>query len=384
MNKSIVDLRTAALQLSNYQDSDFVETDELNARVNEAASAYFDLVLSSRETYFRETFPFSLAGGIGGNTVTLPSDLYKVQGLDWNPGTSSVQTVPTLPSFRERNSISHRSYEWAAGSLTIYPPNAATGNYELIYTPLAPVLADPVTVATTYPTTTIATTGGSNAVDATLTLADWFFSLATFDGSEVDKMLGITGAAEAGNNGLFLVQAVNGTTDLRTSKVGLASESFGPSLVAKLYTGPFDTVSYSGSNHWTFNGVDFSDFEIGASITVAGSATADGTYTITYINDSHSVDTDGAPAFETFAPGVTVTYQPIGTIYRLPDTMQSGGLWIELFTAISIVDKAEQDSTSLQGRLAVQTKRIKDALRWKQDEPKQVPLVRNRRRGWWC
>jgi hypothetical protein len=36
-------------------------------------------------------------------------------------------------------------------------------------------------------------------------------------------------------------------------------------------------------------------------------------------------------------------------------------------------------------RLQQQTKRIQDALRWKQDEPKQVPLVR-RRWGWngWC
>ncbi len=211
-NKSLSDLRTAARQLANYQDSDFVEDPELTDRVNEAISSYYDLVLGSRETYFQTTVAFTLAGGFGGNTFTLPADQYKIQGVDYKPNTTSQVAVPTLPSFRERFTAGYRCYDWVPGTLTIYPPTASAGNYLLYYTPYAPVL--------------------------------------------------------------------------------------------------------------------------------------------------------------------------VADIDTLPDRLQSGALWIETFVATAILDKAEQSGAdAMRARLAEQTARLQSALRWRQDEPKQVPLVR--RRGAW-
>jgi hypothetical protein len=383
-NKSLSDLRAASLQLSNYQDSGFIETDELDARINEAVSAYYDLVLGSRETYFQSTQDFSLAGGIGGNTVALPSDLYKVQGLDWNPDTSSVQTVPTLPSFRERNSIGRRSYDWTPGTLTVYPPNSANGSYRLYYTPTAPVLAEPVEVTVSYNTVTLDPTGGS----ADGTLRNFFIPTASFDSTYLSGLLNISGSAD--NDGHRLISSVEDSTDVRTSasSPAVVSESFGPGVAASVYlvpdgSGTLDQVTIGGSTTWVFHDVDTSLMAAGTLVTIAGSVSSDGTYTVaTIVNDHAFTTTETVPDFETFLPGVTVTFQPAGTVYRLTDTLQPGALWIELFTAASILDKAEQDSGPLQGRLAQQTKRIQDSMRWKQDEPRQVPLVRRYRDGW--
>lgn len=294
-NKTLPDLRTASLQLSNYETSGFVQTPELNARINEAVSAYYDLVLSSRETYFRDSFPFTLAGGPTGNTVSLPANLDKVQALDFSPGTSSVQPVPTLPSFRERHSVGRRSYDWTPGTLTIYPANSSSGAYELFYTPVCPVLADIISIVHV---------DGDDVVGST---NDWFFNNGTFTQDDIGQVITVTGTGLSGGNGTFTIVSSVGPQFIRT-------------------TGP------------TGNGALSSD-------TVA-------------------------------------TYQPGGTVNALTNTLQPGALWIELFTAIGILDKAEQDSSSLQNRLAMQTKRIQDTMRWKQDEPKQVPLVRRNRSNW--
>lgn len=377
-NSTLADLIQAARVIADYTASLFVTDTELSIVATEAISAYYDLVLSSRETYFRETYPFTLTGGYGNNTTTLPADLYKIQGLDWNPGNSSVQTVPVLPSYRERNSVAYRCYDWTPDTLTIYPPTSSNGNYELTYTPRAPILAEQVTDTTTYPTIEI-TADASDAVDGTLN--SWYFPNGTFDSTYVGKFLGITGATNPDNNGLFLITAVTDATDLTTATSG-GSEVLGLGVTANVYTGPLDAVSTGASTSWTFNSADFDDIPVGSTITVAGSATSDGTYTVVSGGSTLVITSTGPATPEAFLPGVTVSHQPPGTLYRLPDTMQSGSNWIELFIADTILDKAEQDSGPVKMRLAAQTKRIQDALRWKQDEPRQVPLVRRNHGRW--
>ncbi len=382
-NKTLADIRTAALQIANYESSDFVTPEEVNNRINEAVSAYYDLVLSSRETYFQTPFDFTLAGGIGGNTVALPTDLYKIQGLDYNPNTSSVQVVTTLPSFRERHNVGRRCYDWAQGSLTVYPPTSSAGNYQLFYTPLPPVLAESLTTTVAYTDTPIASSPGDDNVDAAS--KTFSFEVGFFNADYAGGWLNISGAANPENNGNFrITQAYPdvASTQLVCGGDTFVDETFGVDVVATVYLPPLDRVYVGPGSNWIFANADFTLTEVGSTITVAGSAESDGTYTITSIDSATSISCEEqTPGDEAFLPGVTVTYQPAGTVHELPTTLQSGSLWIELFVAASILDKAEQDSSAVQVRLANQTKRIQDAFRWKQDEPKQVPLVRRRPNG---
>lgn len=135
------------------------------------------------------------------------------------------------------------------------------------------------------------------------------------------------------------------------------------------------------SGVWTLQAAALDQSYVGSPMTIAGSSFNNGNWVVASVLTAQTFTTVATPVNEEFSTAVTATFQPVGTIPALTDTLQPGALWIELFVAISILDKAEQDTTSLQTRLALQTKRITDAMRYKQDEPKQVPLVGARRGG---
>jgi hypothetical protein len=132
---------------------------------------------------------------------------------------------------------------------------------------------------------------------------------------------------------------------------------------------------------WTLQAATLDATYVGATMTIAGSVSNNGAWVIASVLTPHTFTTTATPVTEAFANTVTATFQPANTIATLTDTLQPGALWLELFMAISVIDKAEQESSPLQVRLAAQTKRIVDAMRYKQDEPKQVPLASGRHRG---
>lgn len=282
--KSLSDLRTAARQLANYETSDFVTDAELTARVNEAVGALYDEILKAKETYFNVPFEFTLTGGIGGNSVALPADFYKARALDRNPGTSSEGTVDALPSYNERHIPQRLCYDIDANGLTVYPAATAGAPYRLWYTPLCPVLADPVAVPIS-------------------------------DGDFVD-----------------------GT-----------------------------------SNTWLFSAGSFTADDVGETMTVSGTVDNNGTWPILSVTDATHVVTTG-PTVDEGLTGATVTTQAVGTVNVLPTAMNIWALYIELFVAIAILDKAEQDSGPLQARLNQQIARIQALAPSRRAAPLQVPL----------
>lgn len=375
-NKTVPDIILAIRQLSNTVRRQVVTDPEVLARANDGVQSLYDLIDGAHGTFFLARYPFTLVGGYGQNAAALPSDFYHAKGLDRFLGDASGprMSIDQAPSYAERNALSRRSYDLVAGNVEVSPPTSAAGNYELQYIPKCPVLADKLTGTVSYPSVDVVTAGG--AVDGTL--HNWFFPGAAFDGSEVGKYLYVQGAANAGNNGLFLITSVPGATDLRTAASG-GSESFGGGVTAAILTGPLDSF-VSGSNLWTFNGLDFTDIPVGSTIVVSGSETSDGTYTVASGGGHLITTTSGPVASEAFAPGVTVQYQPAGTVYSLPDALNDWILFAELDAAVAVIDKQNLDSSAVQGRRAQQEKRIQAAARARRDQPYQVPM--RRRRGW--
>lgn len=380
-NKTVPQLILATRQHSNTVRRQVVTDDEVLARINDGIGNLYDLIDGAHGTFFVTPYPFTLVGGYGQNAAELPADCYHVKALDRFLGASPGPRidVPTAASYAERNNLSRRSYDVVAGTVVVAPPQLAAGNYELQYIPKAPVLSDVVTVETEYTTVEIARSG-SDAVDGTLHA--WHFDNGAFDASYVGRYLAITGAANAGNNGLFLITAVADAQNLTTVTDG-GSELFGPDVTAAVYTGPLDSVTTGASTSWVFNGADFDDIAVGGTIVVAGSEGADGTYTISG-GGAHTVFTTTGPASsEAFLAGVTVTYQPPGTVYSVPAFLNDWILFAELDAAITILDKQNLDSLALQRRRAQQEKRIQAAARARRDQPYQVPRRPRRSRGCW-
>ena len=132
---------------------------------------------------------------------------------------------------------------------------------------------------------------------------------------------------------------------------------------------------------WTLQAAALDVSFVGASLVVTGSAFNNGTWTVASLLTPQTFTTVATPTNESFSTSVIASFQPVGTISALTDTLQPGALWIELRMAIAILDKSGEDSSALQVRLQNETKRIVDAMRYKQDEPKQVPLAGGRRGG---
>jgi hypothetical protein len=136
----------AVRQFSNTENNTgFVTDTEITSRLNEAISELYDLVVVAFEHYYvSEDGPFTLAGGVGANTHTLPADFYKYIGLDRDPNTTYTTTVPKLPSFAERNRVGGpAAFVQGLTTLVIMPPQAAGGTFLMYYVPKAPTLVDP-------------------------------------------------------------------------------------------------------------------------------------------------------------------------------------------------------------------------------------------------
>jgi hypothetical protein len=219
----------AVRQLSNTENDPIVTDPEINDRCNEALSELYDIIIGSYEHYAVCTFSFSLSGGLGGNTVALPSCFYKDVSLDYNPNIQP-QTVHRFTSLVDRNSQPRRSYICEGNYLVVQPYQFARGDYLLTFSPLPPVMA---------PSVAIDMTTGSAAVDGTL--KSWFFSTATFSDSDVGSVLVISGASTPGNNGSFTITAVSDpNTVITAGATTLGSEAFTALVTASYH--PANTI----------------------------------------------------------------------------------------------------------------------------------------------
>lgn len=222
MAKSLTDLNLATRQHANVENNNFVTDAEVRNRLNEAKLALYDLIIDIAESaYAVQTSPTTLAGGFSGNTITLPADFYRMKGVDRSPGTTNVETIDPLPSFRERNSGGRYWMPTGSTTIAIVRPELAAGVYALWYYPIALNLWDPnIPIVATV----------DNVVAASRT---WSFSTAAFDSTYVGVTMTVSGAANPGNNGTFTIQSVPSSTTLITvAGPVLVNETFGSAVRA--------------------------------------------------------------------------------------------------------------------------------------------------------
>lgn len=151
---TVSDIKERARFKADMVGSNFISesgNDELLSYVNEAFFAYYDKIVSAFEDYFI-TGPSSFSISSGSNTYTLPSDFYKLAGVDRAMDGSSTEFYTLTPyAWRNRNRYdrtsyrmeSHRknvSYRIVGSTLYILPELSAPGNYRLWYVPLATAL----------------------------------------------------------------------------------------------------------------------------------------------------------------------------------------------------------------------------------------------------
>lgn len=133
-------LRERARELSDMTNSQFVTDSTFNLWIEEEARALYDFVIGKNEDYEVLTLNFSIASG---NTQAVPSDFYKIRGLDQASG-AGWKAVRKF-NFAERDKylptsdvdLRHASvmYRLIGNEIHILPEDNAVGDYRLWYIP---------------------------------------------------------------------------------------------------------------------------------------------------------------------------------------------------------------------------------------------------------
>src|SRR5690606_3965737 len=122
------------------EDTDFVEDSELDTYINQSAAELYDLLVTKFEDYYMaDPFLFTISSG---NTRSLPSDFYKLRGLDRSLGGGQWIDVRRF-NFVDRNRRSDAvyrafgvvKYRIVGSSLHLTPGDQVTGDYRMWYIP---------------------------------------------------------------------------------------------------------------------------------------------------------------------------------------------------------------------------------------------------------
>ncbi len=134
----VAEIRTT----SDLQQSRFCTDPELLLMANESMSELFDLLVMSREGYFKTSVELTLVD----NASNLPSDFYKELLVTAGTGAGLFEILP-LESYRDRLNVTEPRYHISSRVITVYPLSFVQP-VTLEYIPNCPVLesADPMPV----------------------------------------------------------------------------------------------------------------------------------------------------------------------------------------------------------------------------------------------
>ena len=150
--QTLAQIRTRCDERADMEDSDFISPSEQLSYINASYAELYDLLVSRFEDYYTTSSTFTISSG---NTQSLPTDFYKMRGLDYKQDANNWLTVRKF-NFANRNQLNNRrvrvsdrlvEYRILGNTLTIEPEDNATGDYKLWYTPIyTPLSAESDTV----------------------------------------------------------------------------------------------------------------------------------------------------------------------------------------------------------------------------------------------
>jgi hypothetical protein len=149
MTVTLGSLKLQARQRADQETSDFVSDSELNSYINSSLAELYDLLVAAYgEEYFLAD-PFQIAVTSGTTDYALPTDFYKLKGVDAKiTGSDYVNVRPF--NFNERNRTQDESnllyggtnlrYRIMGSKIKFTPKPSATTAVQIWYVPVSPTL----------------------------------------------------------------------------------------------------------------------------------------------------------------------------------------------------------------------------------------------------
>lgn len=143
MTVTVETLRTLARQRADMLNSQFVSATEWISYINYSYKELYDILVSKFEDYYSVEYPFSITTG---NSAALPSNFYKMRGVDRALGADEFYTVRPF-SFEDRNNRRRVQfyrglyptvrYRILGNNILFTPDDNAVGDYRLWFIPRA-------------------------------------------------------------------------------------------------------------------------------------------------------------------------------------------------------------------------------------------------------
>lgn len=354
-----------------------------------------DIFIQSYQHWFQRKYTFTLAGGAGGNAVDLATalpDFQMAQLLTRDPNATNPETVDVLGSIADLNNVggwpttgipgvAGRRYFIDGDELLVLPASQAAGDYLLRYTPQTPALVLPTSIARTPYTRNLVIDVG---VDTLIvgTSAAWSFTNGAFTAADVGAALVTAGMANLANNGTRPITSVSSPTDIETAAGPLVTElGFSGTVTASVAR----LSIVAAAKALSVNAAVFDETFVGATITIAGSASNDGQWVVASVQDAHTVilvDAGGALVNEIFGSGVTLTYHLANQVTELPPALVPWALFLKLHASLAIRQSRQQDLGDFPGKLERQRARAVAAAKTRTEGVTQPPVTRRRWGGW--
>jgi len=340
--------------LSGLRRNNYFSDVEISEFVADGGRELADIFIASYEHHFQTSADFTLAGGVGGNTFTLPDDFQKENMLLLNPTLDAPEQVPFLGSQLERAAMGPGIFLWPGGgrraliadqTLEVLPPSMAAGAYRLLYTPQFSSMAFPRAPDFTVPVAAITGTAGSDftmvpngtpepgTTWTATTNNPWIVDGVAMAGLSPPYIL-LSQRTNPAENGVFLVFGVGGgTASLQrlTSIPGHAA----PFLPAK-----------------------------GQTTRVTGGTLGPGYYVQT-----------NTPAVLDTSP---ITIAPMA----LPASLVPWVRYLKVYAALTVRRGRQQPAADLDRELTMLKLRASKMAANRTEQPKQAPITRGRR-PWW-
>lgn len=331
MGVSVASLIAATRVDSGLRNNRIFSNDQIAEKLTDAYADLRDKMIIRFAFWFKKTKNFSLTGGVGGNILTLSTnvpDLEMIQYLNSLDSSGNPSPVTMLSSVAERNQYA-ANFPFAAGNgfngltgrkyfpdgddLEILPAANSVGNYELVYTPQPQRLALPIAVS---------------------------FAISAGDIPEVPPPGLLSGT------GAWLL--ANAAADATVPPDG------GFDLTLTFTAGPPDNRPFSGTYHVVAVGIP-------------------PTYGQSTFGVSNLASTAG---FSSPAAGTgTYTYQPVGTIGELPEALTPWAKYMQLHASIAIRTSLRQPVGALDKQLQVFEKRIVALTKQRSQGVMQAPIT---------
>lgn len=139
MSVTLSDMRTRVRRRADKVNSPHIKDAELTTWIGDSYAELYDLLVGAFEDYnLADPYSFTISSG---DTADLPSDFYKLRGVDLDNGGSWVGLEPF--QFRDRNSTgglpTDVGYRLRGSKIWITPSDQAAGSYRLWYIPVATI-----------------------------------------------------------------------------------------------------------------------------------------------------------------------------------------------------------------------------------------------------